>query len=277
MEGTSDPTLTAALTAKTAKSHTAIATVLSSLLPGFGQLALGKKRTGVAFIGTFCFLACLYWPLRLPRSYFGLQGLLLAMAILCAASAWHALRSENLQATRASRWWLVLVLPFALLASFAHSNWLSLAAGFRPFDVPSTGMEKTILKKDRVMIDLKQYRNSSPKRGEIVVFGKEGAFFVKRVIAVGGDTIEGQDGAIFLNKQRQEEPYAVHLGNAPDQLNTFGPVLIVPSEIFVMGDNRDVSRDSRDSDFGLVANDSLTGRALYVLRSKSGKVGRELH
>ncbi len=169
-----------------------------------------------------------------------------------------------------------MVLPFALLASFAHSNGLSLAARFRPFDVPSSGMERTILQGDRVMVDLKQYRNAGPKRGEVIVFGKEGMVFVKRVIAVAGDTIEGRDGVIFLNKQKQEEPYAVHLGSAPDQLNTFGRVVVPPGEIFVMGDNRDVSRDSRVSDFGLVANTSITGRALYVLRSTSGKVGRDL-
>src|SRR6266851_4323001 len=99
---TSGPTLTVDATLKTARSRRAIATLLSSVLPGFGQLALGKNRTGVAFIGTFCFLAFLYWPLRLPRSYFGLQALLLAMAALFVVSAWHALRSPSLQSPRAS-------------------------------------------------------------------------------------------------------------------------------------------------------------------------------
>jgi signal peptidase I len=277
MEETSSPTLTADLRVKTAKSRRAIATILSSVLPGSGELALGKNWPAIGFMGTFCFLAILYWPLRLSRSYFGLQALLLGMVALFIASAWHALRSQSLQSPPASRGWLALVLPLALLASFAHSNWLALVAGFRPFGVPSTGMEKTILQGDRVMVDLKEYRNSSPKRGEVVVFGREGMFFVKRAIAVGGDIIEGRDGAVFLNKQRQEEPYAFHLGNAPDQLNTFGPVVIAPGEIFVMGDNRDVSRDSRESDFGLVANSSITGRVLYILRSKSGKVIRDLH
>src|SRR5260370_40253799 len=191
---TSGPTRTVYATVKAA-------TLLSSVLPGFGQLALGKNRTGVAFIGTFCFLAFLHWPLRLRRSYFGLQALLFAMAALFVVSAWHALRSPSLRSPRASRWWLALVLPFALLASFAHSNGLSLAARFRPFDVPSSGMERTILQGDRVMVDLKQYRNAGPKRGEVIVFGKEGMVFVKRVIAVAGDTIEGRDGVIFLNKQ----------------------------------------------------------------------------
>jgi signal peptidase I len=250
--------------------------VLSCVLPGFGQLALGKNAIGVAFIGTFCCLAVLYWPLRLPRSYVGLQVLLLAMAALFAASAWHALRCPILSSRRGSLWWLVLVLPFALLASFVHSNWLSRAGGIRPFDVPSSGMERTIMRGDRVMVDLKQYRNAGPKRGEIVVFGKERTFFVKRVIAVAGDSIEGHDGAVFLNKQRQEEPYAIHLGNAPDQLNTFGPIVVPDGEIFVMGDNRDVSRDSRVRDFGLVTNSSIIGRALYIIRSSSRRVGTDL-
>lgn len=251
--------------------------MLAFVLPGFGQVVLGKNRVAIAFFGTFCFLAFLYWPLRLPRSYFGLQALLIAMVALFMVSARHALRSPSPQSSGASRWWLALVLPFALLAACAHSNWLSLAAGFEPFDLLSTGMEKTIMQGDQVMVDLKQYRNAGPKLGDIVVFEKEGTSFVKRVTAVAGDTIEGKDGSVFLNKHRQEEPYAVHLGNAPNQLNTFGPVVVAAGEIFVMGDNRDVSRDSRERNFGLVANTSITGRALYFLRSKSGRVGMDLH
>jgi signal peptidase I len=137
-------------------------------------------------------------------------------------------------------------------------------------------MERTIQQGDRVLVDLKQYRNASPRRGDVVIFGKEGMFFVKRVIAVAGDTVQGKDGAVMLNNESSEEPYVTHVGNAPDDLNTFGPVVVTPGAIFVMGDNRDVSRDSRMNDFGLVANTSVSGRCLYVLRSKSGKVGRYL-
>jgi signal peptidase I len=136
-------------------------------------------------------------------------------------------------------------------------------------------MERTVLKGDRVIADLRQYRSASPKRGEIVIFRKDGDFFVKRVIAVGGDTIEGRNGKVFVNGNRLEEPYVAHLGNAPAALDTFGPVVIPTGKLFVMGDNRDVSRDSRVVDFGLVAN-AVAGRALYILRSKSGKVGRDL-
>jgi signal peptidase I len=261
---TSSPTLTTASTGK--KSRRAIATILSCVLPGSGQVALGKNRTAIAFIGTFCFLAFLYWPLRLPRFYFGFAALFFALVALFVVSAWHALRSPSSQSSGASRWWLALVLPFALLGSFAHHNWLTFAAGFRPFYVPGSGMEKTIMQGEHVMVDLKQYRNASPKRGDIIVFRKEGVFEVKRVIALAGDTIEGQDVSVFLNKHSQDEPYAFHKYAPhydPDQLNTFGPVAVAPGEIFVIGDNRDVSIDSRMSDFGLVDDSSITGRALY--------------
>src|SRR5260370_30930776 len=120
---TSGPTLTVDATVKTA-------TLLSSVLPGFGQLALGKNRTGVAFIGTFCFLAFLHWPLRLPRSYFGLLPLLFAMEGLFVVSACHALLSPSLQSPRASRWAIALVLPVAFLSSFEHCTVLSLSARF---------------------------------------------------------------------------------------------------------------------------------------------------
>jgi signal peptidase I len=244
-------------------------------LPGIGQLLLGKTWLGIVFISAFALLGFLYSPVRLPHSYFGLQLLILAVVAVCISSTWHALRSRTGRTPQPSRWWLVLVLPIALVASFAHSNWLFLAAGFRPFDVPSTGMERTILNGDRVVVDLEQYRNAAPRRGDVVVFKKEGTFFAKRVIAIGGDTVQGNDGVVMLNQKSLEEPYAIHAGNAPDQLNTFGPVTVSAGTVFVMGDNRDVSRDSRISDFGLVANDSVSGRCLYILRSKSGKVGRD--
>ena len=276
MEITSGSTLTLNSVIEAGKARRAIATILSSVVPGLGQFLLGKSRSGIAFILGFCFLSFLYWPVRLPGRYFGIQALLTAMMILCSASAWHALRSRTVRGFQPALWWLVLILPLALIASFVHSNWLLLVAGFRPFDVPSTGMERTIMQGDRVLVDLRHYREDPPRRGEVVIFRKEGIIYVKRVIAIEGDTVEGKNGTVFLNKQKLEEPYVMHLGNAPDGLNTFGPVVVDPHEVFVMGDNRDVSRDSRMTDFGLIANSSMAGRCLYILRSKSGKAGRDL-
>jgi signal peptidase I len=249
---------------------------LSSVLPGAGQLLLGKKQTGIAFLCAFFLLALLYWPLRLPRSYAGVQVLLFTAMGLCVAAAWHAVRTPSQRTAQGSRWWLVLFIPLALTVSFADSNWLLLVAGFRPFDVPSTGMEQTVLRGDRVIVDLREYRGSKPKPRDVLIFSKDGTFFIKRVLAVGGDTIEGKNGAILVNHQPLEESYVLHLGNAPVGLNEFGPVEIPSGELFVAGDNRDVSRDSRLPEFGLVTDKSVIGKGLYIIRSKWKRVGTDL-
>jgi signal peptidase I len=132
------------------------------------------------------------------------------------------------------------------------------------------------LRGDRVIADLRQYRNSRPKTRDVVIFSKDGTFFIKRVAAVGGDTIEGKDDAIFVNSQRLNEPYVQHPGNVSLVPKEFGPVVIAPGELFVMGDNRDVSRDSRMGDFGLVPENTVAGEALYIIRSKWGRIGNDL-
>jgi signal peptidase I len=202
--------------------------------------------------------------------------LILAAMGLCTAAAWHALRTPSQRMIQGSQWWLFVLVPISLLVSFAYSNWFLLEAGFRPFDVPSTGMEQTVLSGDRVIADLRQYRNSRPKRRDVVIFSKNGTFFIKRAIAIGGDTIEGKDGAIFVNGRRLNEPYVQHLGSLSLVPNEFSPVEIADGELFVMGDNRDVSRDSRMVDFGLVPEKTVAGEALYIIRSKWARIGNDL-
>jgi len=254
-----------------------LATVLSPILPGTGHWLLGDKRDGVIFIAFFGVLSLCFWPLRLPKSFVGLQLLMVAAMLVCVVATWGALRVSSAASTRGPRWWLVFLLPLALMISFAHSNWLLRAAGFQIFDVPSTGMQPTVLNADRILIDLRQYRDAKPKSHDIVVLHKkDGLFFIKRVVAVGGDTIEGKDDVLFVNGHQLEEPYVQHLGNPPPELREFGPTQIPQGELFVVGDNRDVSRDSRLPDFGPVGEQSVAGKALYVLRSTSKRYGTDL-
>ncbi len=177
---------------------------------------------------------------------------------------------------RGPRWWLLFLIPLALMISFVHSNLLLRVAGFQIFDVPSTGMQPTVLNADRILIDLRKYRDGKPKPHDIVIFHKDGLFFIKRVVAIGGDTIESKDGVLFVNAHQLQEPYVQHIGNPPPELQEFGPTQIPQGELFVVGDNRDVSRDSRLPDFGSVSEQSVAGKALYVLRSTSKRYGTDL-
>jgi signal peptidase I len=253
-----------------------LAAVLSPILPGTGHWLLGDKRGGAIFLALFGGLSLCFWPLRLPKSFVGLELLVVAVMLVCAAATWSALRVLSAASTRGPHVWLIFLIPLALMISFAHSNWLLRVAGFQVFDVPSTGMQPTVLNADRILIDLRQYRVAKPNPHDIVIFHKDGLFFIKRVVAIGGDTVESKDGVLFVNGHQLEEPYAQHVGNPPPELRQFGPLQIPQGELFVVGDNRDVSRDSRLPDFGPIGEQSVAGKALYVLRSTSKRYGTDL-
>jgi signal peptidase I len=253
-----------------------LAAVLSPILPGTGHWLLGDRRGGVIFFALFCVVILCFWPVRLPKSFIGLQLLVVASMSVCVVAACGAVRVSSAASTRGPRWWLLFFIPLALMISFVHSNWLLRVAGFQIFDVPSTGMQPTVLNADRILIDLRQYRDAKPQPHDIVIFRKDGLFFIKRVVAAGGETVEGKDGVLFVNGHQLEEPYVQHVGKPPPELQDFGPTLIPQGELFVVGDNRDVSRDSRLPAFGPVSEQSVAGKALYVLRSTSKRYGTDL-
>jgi signal peptidase I len=104
---------------------------------------------------------------------------------------------------------------------------------------------------------------------------REGEFFIKRVIGIGGDSIQGKNNVVFVNGQAADEPYVEHTGQpAEEWLTNFGPITVPNGTYFVLGDNRDFSFDSRASNFGLVNHRTIAGKPLYVLAS--GRTGKSL-
>jgi signal peptidase I len=150
--------------------------------------------------------------------------------------------------------------------AFIHANWAVRTAGFQIFDVPSRSMETTIPLNAHVMVDKWYYRTNAPKRGDIAIFlDTQGVYLVKRVIARGGETIRSSNGTIFIDDAPISEPYVIHSGYAPLEMNNFGPLKIPLGKLFAMGDNRDLSLDSRSPEVGPIDVTSLAGRPLYTL------------
>ncbi len=166
------------------------------------------------------------------------------------------------------------------------------------FSIPSESMMNTLQKGDRVLVDkLTPWFGSEPERGEVVVFHDPGGWLegqqtptpnvvqkflsfiglmpsaeekdlIKRVIAVGGDTVSCKEGGkVVLNGKALDETAYLYPGSVPCQ-DSFGPIKVPENRIWVMGDNRQNSLDSRFHQQlpggGTVSEDEVVGRAVVI-------------
>jgi signal peptidase I len=126
-------------------------------------------------------------------------------------------------------------------------------------------METTLMIHDRVLVNKLSYRLHDIERGDVVVFerppsaqdGVDDSDLIKRVIGLPGERIEGRDQAIYINGEKLDEPWLPE-GEVPT-LFDFGPITIPDGQIYVLGDNRDDSKDSRF--IGPIDTDLVVGRA----------------
>jgi signal peptidase I len=132
---------------------------------------------------------------------------------------------------------------------------------FQVYDVEGSSMYPTLVNNDRLIVNKLVYRFNEPAPGDIVVFDYEPERpFVKRVIGTGGDTISIRNGRVYRNGVVLVEPY---LQNQDDMLD-FGPVEVPPGYLFVLGDFRGNSMDSRDPRVGFVSLEQVHGQALLI-------------
>jgi len=244
-----------------------LAAFISGLLPGLGHLSLHRQRRGLLLLTIFGALLVGLWPLRMEANPATLLGLTVAMVALCIFAAWDA-GYGNHSAPKISHGWLVVLLPFALVGAVGHMNWSTRAAGFQSFEIPSRSMENGVMMGDRIIVDRRYYEKNPPRDGDIaILMNPQGEFVIKRIVAQGGETIEGHDGKVFLNGKLLNEPYVFHSGPMLPEQSEFGPLAVPAGKLFVMGDNRDISLDSRSATMGPLDIGSLRGKALYSIRS----------
>lgn len=177
---------------------------------------------------------------------------------------------------------LLRELPVLLLVAFLIAFGVkSLVA--QAFFIPSESMVPSLEVGDRVLVSRLSYRLHEPRRGDIVVFtspfenGKDDRAlperilhgilesvglrqpstedFIKRVVALPGEIVEGRDGRILVNGRGLEEPYV-----AEARSQDFAPQRVPKEKLWVMGDNRNRSSDSVV--FGPIDEDKVVGRAI---------------
>jgi len=150
------------------------------------------------------------------------------------------------------------------------------------FKIPSGSMLPTLQIGDHLLVSKFSYgvrvpvigtsliSRQGPAHGDVVVFRfprDRSLDYIKRVVAIGGDSIEVRDKQVFLNGQQVENPHAHFtsrdiMSSAAGPRDNFGPVTVPDGKIFVMGDNRDNSYDSRF--WGFVDLQDVLGKALII-------------
>jgi len=128
------------------------------------------------------------------------------------------------------------------------------------FQVEQYSMEPTLLPHDRVLVDKILYRLRQPRRGDVIVLKyplNPQRNYIKRIVALPGDTLEVRDGRLVVNGKRIVELYV----NGEPQGN-YGPLTVPADSVFVMGDNRNNSEDSRA--FGALKKTLIVGQALLI-------------
>lgn len=194
-------------------------------------------------------------PLSIPSLILILAGVLIVARLVVKRAyaippTWRTSVVETLDASIFAALLSLLIITFVVQA----------------FYIPSGSMEPTLQVDDRILVSKFSYRLGSIERGDVIVFHyplNPGKDFVKRVVALGGETVELRDGVVLINGTPIRELYPTALaGGDRACTSNYGPQKIPEEQLFVLGDNRCNSEDSRF--FGFVPVQNVVGKALFI-------------
>lgn len=270
-----------------------VAAVLSLILPGLGHVYAGRAKRGlVLFSGVAVVETLMVAYAFQPSTRIGLPIILAAvgfsttLTLYVLIDAYRSAKAWNLQhdAPKLPPWrrsvLIVAALLFLLLIDVLINptdriELFVIRNIAQAFFIPSGSMEPTLAIGDRVLVSKFTYHFGPVRRGDVIVFHyplNPGKDFVKRVVALGGETVELRDGVIRINGRLLTEAYATPSGPIRSCSGSYGPAVVPADSLFVLGDNWCKSEDSRS--FGFVPRGSLVGKVtkIYYPFDRSGPV-----
>jgi signal peptidase I len=285
-----------------------IAVALSLVMPGLGHAYSGRFPRGLVFLFMYFIPIMLLQAERVFEFFVSvLAGVILLLTvaaiihIAATIDAYYVARhtKPDYEMKDYNRWYAYVTLVLLTTASSLVAT-LSLRANYvEAFRVPTASNYPAIVPGDRFIANKIAYNHNDPERGDLVVFinpQDRQINFIKRVVAVTGDTVEIKDGWLYINDRKiprktlaqsvlddirieiESEPlegeiyceangdvqYNIFLARAPHDRTSsdLARMTVPPHHCFVLGDNRNLSRDSRH--FGPVPLATVKGRAEYL-------------
>ena len=255
-----------------------VAALLSFFTIGLGHIYAGEAKKGIILytLSLVGYLVMLAAPQTIKVNILILICFFfvaLSYFVFCLFDAAKAARKKSASySLRKFNKWYVYLLCFITANMIIQPV---LTGGIKEqlvkaYKIPSGTMTPTLLIGDYIFVDRFVYKNNKPKRGDVVVFEfpkDPSSDFIKRVVAIGGDLVEIKDKKLFIDEVQQEENAAIHQDKSifPESQgprDNFGPVTVPENSVFVMGDNRDNSFDSRF--WGFVDESKIKGKAISV-------------
>ncbi len=253
--------------------------LLSVIFPGLGHIYAGAARRGLLQLGLVTAALLIFgWTGKTAT----LGGFYLLIAITFAGFGWIVIDSILVCRRRQqkkkiyNRWPVYLI--FALIMIFVQ--WMSLqyrdsVMGYQSFRLASDSMSPLLQEGDYVLVDTRHFQRREPAVGDVVVFDSvdKVQIYVKRIAAFGGDTIEIDNGRVLRNSlivdslsvpaERRKRPVS----------RSMEKTLVPPGHLFLLGDWRDNSRDSRY--WGVLPEKNLIGTVKAIWYSGDwGRIGR---
>ncbi len=268
------------------------AVLLSLFVPGLGELYAGKPHSGAFTFVLIWFLlvaaiAALFTPLPVVAATLPFVIVLGTWVMIVRRAAKAAARAPQpypLQPYNRWYWYLLAILVYAFVwqpsvVGFVRSRW---GGAYRS---PSAGMEPTLLAGDYFFVSRRPSARRPIRDGIVMLATPKYVLVVKRIVGLPGDTLSVTDGVLVRNGVRLAEPFVRLLDPRAEELNdgrawqiahlaggnphtyrpttrNWGPILVPADSVFVLGDNRDNSYDSRF--YGAVGIDRIRGRPLVV-------------
>ena len=260
-----------------------LAIALSVLVPGLGHVYVGRALRGLVLFAIVLAAETVtlikvagaaprFWPIAAGATIWFAMMLFTAIeaAVFAHKAKSYALRSYNRWYAYAGAFAAAAAIHIVLCAAVTQDR-------VRSFIITASSMEPTILLGERLFAGMSHYRTNAPARGDVAIYRHpkfKGDVWVKRIVALPGDRIMMRNGDVIVNGAPVEEPY-VRVGDRASMSANTSEVVVPAGHVFVLGDNRANSTDSRASSHGFVPVANLIGRATDI--AWSGDLSRLGH